>query len=69
MSDKFEQVIKQGWESWANKWDKENPNKHVEDCNKTKALQENARYLREQREKTYKQYTEVSKETKLSKDK
>jgi hypothetical protein len=43
----MEEIVKQSWKSWANKWDQENPSDFKKACNDSRIRQEAAIYQRE----------------------
>ena len=49
--DKFEQLKYEAQQNWANKWDKANPSNFVKECDASRARQEEAVYLKQQKEK------------------
>lgn len=49
--DRFEQLKYEAQQNWANKWDKANPSNFVKECDASRARQEEAVYLKQQKEK------------------
>jgi hypothetical protein len=49
--DKLEQLQYQAQQNWATLWDKANPSNFMKACNDSRARQEEAKYLAQQKEK------------------
>jgi hypothetical protein len=49
--DRFEQLKYDAQQNWALKWDKANPSNFVKECDASRARQEDALYLKQQKEK------------------
>ena len=49
--DRFEQLKYEAQQNWANKWDKAHPSNFVKECDASRARQEEAVYLKQQKEK------------------
>jgi len=57
--DRFEQLKYEAQQNWANKWDKANPSNFVKECNISRARQEEALYLKEQKERILRAVTKT----------
>ena len=53
--DKFEQLQHEAQKNWATKWDAANPSDFMKACNASRARQEEAKYLANQKQKLQKQ--------------
>jgi hypothetical protein len=49
--DKIEQVKQDAQQNWVIQWDKANPSNFVKECNASRARQEDALYLKQQKER------------------
>ncbi len=49
--DRFEQLKYDAQQNWALKWDKANPSNFVKECDASRARQQDALYLKQQKEK------------------
>ena len=57
--DRFEQLKYEAQQNWANKWDQANPSNFVKECNISRARQEEAIYLKEQKERIIRAVTKT----------
>ena len=57
--DRFEQLKYEAQQNWAYKWDKANPSNFVKECDASRARQEEAIYLKEQKERIIRAVTKT----------
>ena len=57
--DRFEQLKYEAQHNWALKWDQANPSNFVKECNISRARQEEAIYLKEQKERILRAVTKT----------
>ena len=57
--DRFEQLKYEAQQNWALKWDQANPSNFVKECNISRARQEEAIYLKEQKERIIRAVTKT----------
>ena len=57
--DRFEQLKYEAQQKWALKWDQANPSNFVKECNISRARQEEAIYLKEQKERILRAVTKT----------
>ena len=61
----MEEIVKQSWKSWANKWDQENPSDFKKACNDSRIRQEAAIYQHESKERMKKLFEQEQERVKV----